>query len=66
VPKRYLVVKVPDGIGLDVACMTACSGITAYNAVYRIKDHIESVTKNCGYYLIFSESQKIKKIKNNI
>ena len=45
VPESTLVVKVPDSIPLDVACMLPCSGLTTYNAVTTVKPHVELVTK---------------------
>ena len=51
VPKRSLVIKVPDDINLDVASLLPCSGVTAFNAVAKARAHIESQSKTIGMYL---------------
>lgn len=48
VPHRKFVLKVPESIPLDIACMLPCSGITAYSAMQKTKAEIERVTQYEG------------------
>jgi len=43
VPESKFVLKVPDSVSLDIACMLPCSGITTYNAVTTVKPVIEEI-----------------------
>ena len=45
----YSVIKIPDDILMEVACLVPCSGITAYNAVTQCKDSIDIEIQITGY-----------------
>nr|XP_009860926.1 uncharacterized protein LOC100187292 [Ciona intestinalis] len=44
VTEVQFVVKLPDSIPLDLACMLPCSGLTTYNAVTSVLDTVEKAT----------------------
>nr|XP_039255010.1 alcohol dehydrogenase-like [Styela clava] len=48
VPKKSFVLKIPDTIPLDIACMLPCSTLTGYNAVTKVKSTIEKFIKLQG------------------
>ena len=43
-----LVVKIPDCVPLDVACLLPCSGLTSYSAVCSVKDSITEAIRIKG------------------
>eukprot|EP00058_Branchiostoma_floridae_P022773 XP_002608263.1 hypothetical protein BRAFLDRAFT_125079 [Branchiostoma floridae] len=47
---RYLV-KVPEGLSMDVAAVLACGGLTAYNGVTTVQPTVEKLSKFRGQYL---------------
>ena len=44
----WSVVKVPDDIPLEKACVVPCSGVTAYNALKQSEDVIKKAQKVYG------------------
>ncbi|XP_078489328.1 alcohol dehydrogenase-like [Ciona intestinalis] len=42
------VIKLPDSVSLDFACMLPCSGLTTYNAVTNAKDTVERAMRYKG------------------
>jgi len=48
VPESKFVVKLPDSIPLDMACMLPCSAVTAYNAVSKALPVVEHATNYEG------------------
>jgi propanol-preferring alcohol dehydrogenase len=47
-PNADFAVKVPDSIGLDVACMFGCSTLTSFTAVQTIQSTVETFCKMNG------------------
>ena len=47
-PNADFAVKVPDDLGLDVACMFGCSTLTSYTAIENIKSTVELFCKMNG------------------
>lgn len=46
--RRDIVVKLPDALSMDIACMLCCSGVTGYNAVQKVKPTVEYFQKLNG------------------
>ncbi|XP_066275406.1 alcohol dehydrogenase-like [Branchiostoma lanceolatum] len=54
-PDSKLLLKVPDSVAMDTACLLPCSGLTAYNAVTKIVPTVADVarhTDNCAVILV--------------
>ena len=47
-----MVIKIPLGISSDIATIVPCSGITAYNAILRVRSHLEHNIKITGKSLV--------------
>ena len=54
----FSVVKVPEGIPLEVACLVPCSGITAYSALQQSKDSIDTEIQISGNSKTFFKCPK--------
>ncbi|CAH1258828.1 ADH1B [Branchiostoma lanceolatum] len=55
IPDAKLLVKVPDTIAMDAACLLPCSGITAYNAVCNMVPTVQDFAKHsadCAVLLV--------------
>eukprot|EP00058_Branchiostoma_floridae_P012100 XP_002597588.1 hypothetical protein BRAFLDRAFT_82306 [Branchiostoma floridae] len=48
IPDARLLVKVPDTVTMDTACLLPCSGLTAYNAVCTIVPTVQDFVKHNG------------------
>ena len=48
VPDCKFLVKVPENIPMDIACMLPCSGLTTYSAVQKTQSHVETALKRFG------------------
>lgn len=48
VERRTAVVPVPTGVGLDVACLVPCSGITAFGAITNALPVIHETVRHKG------------------
>ena len=42
------IIRVPDEISLEVACMVPCSAITAYSAVTKLKQSVQEALEIRG------------------
>jgi len=52
VPDKKFAVKLPDSVPFDVACMLACSSLTAYHAVTSTVETVEAAIKINGKLFI--------------
>ncbi|XP_019622100.1 PREDICTED: uncharacterized protein LOC109468286 [Branchiostoma belcheri] len=55
IPDARLLVKVPDTVSMDTACLLPCSGLTAYNAVCTIMPTVQDFVKHnadCAVLLV--------------
>ncbi len=50
-----LLVPVPPGLGMDVAAVVTCGGITAYNAVGKLEESLKEALDVKGNFVITSE-----------
>ncbi|XP_019640037.1 PREDICTED: uncharacterized protein LOC109481855 isoform X2 [Branchiostoma belcheri] len=54
-PDAKLLLKVPDSLSMDTACLLPCSGLTAYNAVTKIVPTVSDFARhsdNCAVLLV--------------
>ncbi|XP_039255066.2 alcohol dehydrogenase-like [Styela clava] len=52
VPDTKFLIKVPDSIPMDVACLLPCSGVTTYSAIRKLRPYIEKIKRKSSVLIV--------------